>query len=271
MYTKLNTPKITQKNMPNIVPLTTTNIYLNISELLKQCKIVIIEGNVGVGKTTALSHLSRNNSNINVIDEGIDNFTKLDDINPLEQFYNGTINAFDFQTYINICLSNGILTKLRVDKLNILVRSPISAVKCFSALALTNGLITENQYKIHCMFLKTFEDLFDIKNILQIYLLATPQLCFQRSTLRNRSEEKKLTLDYLIDLNTKYMCYVSEYKPYGIDAQRSDINKIVNEIAFLINDKFKTNIKTSINLFKPLTSEDIIQINNTSIVDEQSL
>lgn len=169
--------------------------------------LIFIEGNIGAGKSTIISKLRTND--IDVIIEPLNEWQNLKDSNNkniLDHFYT------DMKKYSYSFQSNAFLSRIKTlysmnkEKDIILVERSVFSDKYIFAQNCKNvGIMNEIEWILYnnwfdWMVTKAFEDL-GVKTIGYIYLRCEPEVCHKRLTLRNRKEEKKVSLDYIKDLH----------------------------------------------------------------------
>lgn len=197
---------------------------------MEQKKICFIEGNIGVGKSTLLSKLDKNR--FNVVDEPMNLFCKLDDLNPLEMFYNKTMTGFQFSTYIVYVFLNILQEKIVPNKINIICRNVMSSVFCFAKHSYELGLMKEIDFTILKQFTKLYSNMLLDYDVKIIYLYADPEICFNRLLKRNRKEESGVSCDYLKKLDKFYNDYIYKQNKYNvitIDASSENEDNVLTE------------------------------------------
>jgi deoxyadenosine/deoxycytidine kinase len=163
--------------------------------------LIILEGNIGVGKSTFLTILKQE-LGLDILYEPHEKWQKgVIGGNLLEKFYQD-INrwGYTFQTYAFI---SRIMTIREYEEQNpgnsmvILERSVFSDRYCFARNCFEMGFMTALEWNL-------YKDLFDwlIMQFMPkpagfIYLHATPNVCFERIAHRQRQEEMNISLDYL--------------------------------------------------------------------------
>tara|TARA_B100001758_G_scaffold190722_1_gene167702 strand:- start:9257 stop:9934 length:678 start_codon:yes stop_codon:yes gene_type:complete len=173
--------------------------------------IIVIEGNIGTGKSTLINNIK------NYITKYIENIENKIEFNcePLDEwnillnnFYENPKRwAFTFQ--IKILLYHvKLLDNFNSNKKKIILleRFFLSSVKIFSQILLNNNNLNDSEFEI-------INDLYEhilLKisnyniNIIYIYLKTDPNICLQRIIKRNRICEKNINIDYLNQLNNLY-------------------------------------------------------------------
>lgn len=168
-------------------------------------KLIVIEGAIGVGKTSLVLQLSDKfnaKHNLEVVEE-----------NPfLLKFYND-IERYAFQTQIYFLLSR---YRQQIE---------LAQLDLFNQLIFSDYLFAKDRIFAHLNLsgseLSMYEKLYEImsKNIpkpdLIIYLQASTELLMKRIALRDRPFERKMSYEYIMRLNSTYedfFSYPDNYK-----------------------------------------------------------
>jgi len=158
----------------------------------------IVEGNMGVGKSTFLNIINKHNPQIPIIPE-----PKAKWLNEsfgqslLEKFYKNSPRwSYTMETFTLICRIQNHLQLQQNPNPHILIeRSIYSGYYCFAKNSYASGSLTNLEWKIYNKWIN-----FLFKKCSPplgfIYLRAEPEVCYERAIKRNRSAEKTLTLDY---------------------------------------------------------------------------
>jgi deoxyadenosine/deoxycytidine kinase len=167
----------------------------------------IVEGNIGVGKSTFLKLINQHLPKINVSTEPLSNWAKqIYGQSLLENFYKDPKRwAFTLETLAMICRAKDHTHEQENNNPNTLMeRSIYSGHYCFSINGYENGYFTQIEWGIY----NKWAD-FLLHQKCQpphgfIYLKADPSTCFDRVKKRNRLSEKNLTLAYLKLIDQKH-------------------------------------------------------------------
>ncbi|XP_065332189.1 deoxynucleoside kinase-like [Cloeon dipterum] len=168
---------------------------------------VIVEGNIGSGKTTFLNQFKRMPEVI-ALSEPVEMWRNANGHNLLDLMYEDPSKySMAFQSYVQ-------LTMLEMHQANfdppikVMERSIHSARHCFvenlfnaGFLAGVNRAVLDEWYKWIC-------ETQDVNADLIVYLYTTPETAYERIKERNRNEEKKISMDYirtLHDLHEKFI------------------------------------------------------------------
>jgi len=160
---------------------------------------VVVEGNIGSGKSTFLQHFQRWNSQVELVPEPVDSWRDLKGHNLLQQMYEQPErNSLTFQTYAQLTmLKNHTMKTNRPVKL--MERSIYSAKYCFAENLRRNGLMAESEYQVLSSW---FDHLvnspeLDLGVDLIVYLRTKPEIARERLLGRGRGEEHLISLEYI--------------------------------------------------------------------------
>lgn len=180
-------------------------------------KLIVIEGAIGVGKTSLVLQLSKKfnaKCNLEVVEE-----------NPfLFKFYSD-IERYAFQTQIFFLLSR---YKQQIE---------LAQLDMFNQLIFSDYLFAKDRIFAHLNLsgseLSMYERLYKImsKNIprpdLIIYLQASTELLMKRIALRDRPFERKMSYEYMMRLNSTYEDFFSYPDNYrGLKLMKIDTNNL---------------------------------------------
>jgi len=198
-------------------------------------KLIVIEGAIGVGKTSLVLQLSKKfnaKCNLEIVEE-----------NPfLLKFYDD-IERYAFQTQIFFLLSR---YRQQIE---------LAQLDLFNQLIFSDYLFAKDRIFAHLNLfgneLSMYERLYEImsKNIprpdLIVYLQARTELLMKRIALRDRPFERKMSYEYMMRLNSTYedfFSYPDNYqglKLIKIDTNNLDFVGIKEDLDYIINKIFK--------------------------------
>ena len=172
-------------------------LLVNIN-LYSQPRLIVVEGNIGVGKTTFLKMLSSFLQNANIISEACDEWQNISGYNLLDAYYKNNCRwACTFQLYVLMTgirkLQNAINDNC---DLYIMERSLYSSKYCFVKNLVSMGTMNELEWALYSDFWSWCSKQV-IKPSAIIYLKADPEICYERMKKRARSEESIVPLKYL--------------------------------------------------------------------------
>jgi len=160
----------------------------------------ILEGNIGVGKTTFLDLLNKNVPEIKVFLEPTGNWTKtVYGQSLLANFYKEPKRwAYTMETLTMVCrVQNHVNDQNNSNQRFIVERSIYSGHYCFALNGYENGYFSKIEWSVYNEWVN-----FLINKRCRpphgfIYLKASPEVCFERIKKRNRFSEKDVTLAYI--------------------------------------------------------------------------
>lgn len=166
---------------------------------------IIVEGNIGAGKSTFLRLLQQTFS-AQFVFEPHEEWQNIGGHNLLDNFYTDKERwAYTFQSY-------AFITRIRADEraqnspfeFHILERSVYSDRYCFAKNCFEMGVMSPLEWKL---YKEWFEWLMDNQSYTPdgfIYLQTDPEICYQRMITRNRSEESTVSLEYIRMIHEKH-------------------------------------------------------------------
>lgn len=162
---------------------------------------VLIEGNIGSGKTTFIEHFQKFEDKVCAMTEPVEKWRNFKGYNLLELMYIDPDRwAMPFQSYVMLTMLERH-TKPTVKPIKILERSLYSAKYCFVENLHKSGLIHDGMYEILKEWYNYVEDITHIQADLIVYLRTTPEVVYERIRKRARSEESCVPLEYIKQLH----------------------------------------------------------------------
>lgn len=174
-------------------------------------KIVSIEGNIGVGKSTFTKLLEEHITSSEIVSEPVDmwlNVKNSDGKNILQTFYDDIPRwAYTFQNIAYVTRMMKIERTIRnsTKEYIFLDRSLDTDRYVFEKMLWEQKKlqkIEHDAYHLWCDFYKEFVRNDDNKKI--IYLRCLPEVSLERIKVRGREEEKNITLEYLQELHNAH-------------------------------------------------------------------
>ncbi|XP_050466366.1 deoxynucleoside kinase-like isoform X1 [Cataglyphis hispanica] len=167
----------------------------SVNKLYKRPFTVCVEGNIGSGKTTFLSHFKKFD-NVIVFEEPVELWRDVSGTNLLELMYRDPSRyAFLFQSYVQ-------LTMLQLHTCKIPSPYKIMERSVYSTMCFIENLKRRNV--LHKSEVTVLEDWYDwclknanIETDLIVYLRTTPEIVYNRMKQRGRKEENAVSLEYL--------------------------------------------------------------------------
>lgn len=195
--------------------------------IIKASKAIIVEGNIGAGKSTFL-RLIKDLLDVQVVYEPHEQWQNIDGENILDAFYKDKNRwSYTFQSYAFI---SRIMAQEQSDKnsskpLQILERSVYSDRYCFAKNLFEIGAMSSLEWKLYQDWWGWFVSTYTKKPSGFIYLQTPPEVCYQRLLKRARSEESAVSLDYLKTLHEKHEDWLIGKK--NIDEYIKDVPVLV--------------------------------------------
>jgi deoxyadenosine/deoxycytidine kinase len=169
--------------------------------------IVSIEGNIGSGKTTLMTHLReeyKNNTCVIFLKEPVDEWATIQDANGktiLEKFYeNQQAYSFPFQMMAYISRLNVLRQALKDlepgNKYTIITERSLNTDRyVFAKMLYETGKMEDVCYQIYLNWFDTFSQEFPVHKV--VYVKTEPETCHLRISKRAREGEDCIPLEYL--------------------------------------------------------------------------
>jgi deoxyadenosine/deoxycytidine kinase len=191
---------------------------------------ILVEGNIGVGKTTLLEHFALY---ADIVKEPIHLWQNVKGHNLLQLLYDDPQQwAFLFQSYVMLTAVQNHL-KVSSKPVKLIERSIFSSQYCFSQLLYQTGKLHEVELDVLMSwsnFLTSSPQL-DLEVDLIIYLRTDPQTAFDRIKLRAREEENNISLQFVHKLHNFHDNWLLNHKfPVPAPVLVLDANLDQNEI-----------------------------------------
>lgn len=200
----------------------------------------ILDGVIGVGKSTIIQALAQRNPKFKVYLEPLDRFENCCGENLLQKFYDSkTESAFTLQCHVSQCMVDVMKSSEKSKSTKIVERGVSSGQKCFASTLFHMGKLSTVEYHLLANYFDSVPN--ELKKHTTIYLKADLETLLKRIKNRNRMCENKITKEYLEILLFEYERFYLgifksfEGKVFVIDATQ-DQSKIVLEIEKIIRD-----------------------------------
>jgi len=167
---------------------------------------LILEGNIGAGKSTFLK-IIENNFDVEVVYEPHEQWQNVAGENLLDKFYKDTSRwSYSFQTYafVTRVVQQEQYAQTSSYPVHILERSVYSDRYCFAKNCYEMGVMSALEWKLYQEWFEWLVYNYTQKPHGFIYLKTDPEVCYQRLLKRNRSEESTVDLEYLKMLHEKH-------------------------------------------------------------------
>ena len=165
--------------------------------------MIFIEGNIGTGKSTFLTHMSKS-SEFKVILEPVDEWSKMKNANGkniLEEFYSDpSRNAYLFQSIAFRSRMKNIVHKDDA----LIERSIYTDRNVFAKTCREDGLIGDIEWDDYVSWFDWLTTEFQVQPKGFVYLRCEPEVSLERIKKRNRSGEENISLEYLKKLHAKH-------------------------------------------------------------------
>lgn len=192
-------------------------------------RMLIVEGNIGAGKSTFLRIIGQRLA-AEVVYEPHEQWQSVGGENLLDKFYADTKRwSYSFQTYafVTRVVQQEQYARAARCATQVYERSVYSDRYCFAKNCYQMGTMTALEWKLYQEWFSWLVDSYTIKPDGFIYLQTDPEVCFQRLTKRNRSEEQQVELDYIKLLHEKHESWLIEKK--GVADYIKDVPVLVLE------------------------------------------
>lgn len=202
-----------------------------------QKPILIVEGNIGAGKSTFLSMIG-SAFNAQLVYEPVNTWQNVEGENLLERFYAETQRwAYAFQTYAFVTRVSAQEQHARFNEqsFQILERSVYSDRYCFAKNCYELGFMEDIEWKLYQDWFAWLVEQYTPTPQAFIYLRTEPEICYERLLKRNRSEETGVSLDYLQRLHQKHEDWLIHKK------ELSETLRNVAVITLECNEDFENN------------------------------
>lgn len=161
---------------------------------------VLIEGNIGSGKTTFLKHFEKFDD-VCLLTEPVEKWRNCGGVNLLELLYKEPYRwAMPFQSYVTLTMLN-MHTQETDKSVKLIERSLFSARYCFVENMLKREILHPGMYHVLQEWYNHLVTSTQIRADLIVYLRTTPETVFERMRKRARSEESCVPLQYLQELH----------------------------------------------------------------------
>ncbi|XP_049964080.1 deoxynucleoside kinase-like [Schistocerca serialis cubense] len=191
---------------------------------------VLVEGNIGSGKTTFLNHFA--NDDALVLSEPVERWRNLRGHNLLGLLYeNPTRWAHVFQSYVQLTMLDFHMQRSN-HRLKLMERSIHSARYCFVENLKNNGNLADAEYAVLDEWFKWLMSRVDLRCDLIVYLRTDPKVVHKRIVSRGRKEEANISLEYLEKLHQLHEKWLYERSAFSCPAPvkvldaNQDIKKI---------------------------------------------
>ncbi|RZB39058.1 dNK and/or AAA 18 domain containing protein [Asbolus verrucosus] len=164
---------------------------------------VIVEGNIGSGKTTFLNYFQQFNG-VSVLAEPVDKWRNCSGHNLLEKMYSDPKKwSFTFQSYVQLTMLQ-LHTLKTADPIKLMERSIYSVRNCFVEQMARSKCLDECSVSVFDEWFKWTKENCDLSIDLIVYLRTSPEIAYERTVKRNRPEEQTVSFNYIRDIHNMH-------------------------------------------------------------------
>ena len=206
---------------------------MNTTPLLKMCRILCIEGNIGSGKSTFMAKMKeamRDRPDVCFLDEPVDSWaTFKDDQGSILEHYYQDQSRWGFTFQILAYISRLSILRKALDqnyKYIITERSLFTDKHVFCKMLYDKGIIHPIQYQIYQAWFDEFQTQHEH---VFVYLRTDPTIAHTRVHKRNRKGET-IPLDYLQDCHRYHEAWLSDAIVLNADIDESETVEWISQI-----------------------------------------
>jgi deoxyadenosine/deoxycytidine kinase len=200
-------------------------------------KIIVVEGNIGAGKSSLLELLQKKmtgcGKRIGILKEPIEVWESIKDKegkNILELFYeNPSKYAFEFQMIIFTTIYHAIQEQSKYYDILVCERSLDSNIEIFGQMLLQDGLLSQEQMAIF----RWMADNYKVPIFQRVFLNTNAYTCHIRVKWRNRKGEENISLEYLQKIDHYHHAFFKKNPDYLLinsdSLQDEWISSLLNE------------------------------------------
>ena len=199
---------------------------------------ILVEGNIGSGKSTYMKHCYDHGTGVDIIMEPVDKWTDLNatGLNLLQMMYEDPKRwSLVFQTYVQLTMLE-THTKTSTRPVKMMERSLYSAQYCFVENLRETGKIEDSEYQILSNwfdFIMSCQEI-DISVDLIVYLQTRPEVALERMRSRSRGEEHLISDGYIKQLHVLHEDWLVRHKfPVPAPVFVVDANKDVKDMELI--------------------------------------
>ena len=204
--------------------------------------MIILEGNIGAGKSTFLRLLSEQIPTLRVRQEPVNNWQRqVYGQSLLTSFYQDPKRwAYTFETLTMICRVQEHLIEQQSAHITdvVIERSIYSGFYCFAKNSFMSGFLSSLEWQLYQEWFAMLTHEKCMKPRGFIYLSVDPEIAYERIKKRNRYAEKTLSLGYLKQIHARHQEFLLAKQ--GIAPALADIPVLVLDC----NDEFEADAAT---------------------------
>jgi len=175
---------------------------------------IVVEGNIGSGKTTFLQHFKKFSDKIAVLDEPVEKWRNVQGHNLLDLMYKDPSKwSLCFQSYVQMTMLD-LHTRPVMQPIKLMERSIFSAKYCFANNLQNQGFMGDAEHVVLSEWFDYIRHQIPLKVDLIVYLRTDPEVVHDRICERGRSEENAISLDYLKSIHELHEDWLIRRKFY---------------------------------------------------------
>ncbi|CAF3570810.1 unnamed protein product [Rotaria socialis] len=210
-------------------------------------KTILIEGNIGAGKSTIMSHIASiyPSNLIQVHREPVENWMSIKGFDLLKALYTESSRwtfAFEMTALLSRIKNN--LNAVQHHNIHIYERSILSCFHVFIRHDLQQNYLNEAEYKVlQDHFEYSRQKTLDLSQTIIFYLDLSPKECFERIVKRSRQSELSIDLKRLEQLKYHYDEFIQNFNlcPVKIIDASQPIEKLHEHVNTLLDQLIKQN------------------------------
>ena len=182
--------------------------------MIKNIKIVSIEGTIGSGKSTLIQLLKKENTSFIFLPEPVDLWNEIKDssgVSIIEKYYaNKQKYSFSFQMMAYITRLSQLKKCIETAPEN----SIIITERClntdryvFAKMLYDTNFIEDIEYSIYTHWFDEFKEFTNLSAL--IYIQTNPEVCLERTKIRNRKGEELIPLNYLTNCHSYHENWIN--------------------------------------------------------------
>jgi deoxyadenosine/deoxycytidine kinase len=180
----------------------------------KPTRIISLDGNIGVGKTTLLDHIQKRFPDMIIVKEPVDVWTHLKDeqgSNLLELFYKDKRRyAFTFQQAAmlsRLLLLQKAVAEAKPGSLILTERSVLTDRFVFAEMLYTSGDLSKLEKDLYDQWYNAFATQLPIAGV--VYITTSVDTAFERIQTRAREGESTISKEYLEALDRQHRAWLA--------------------------------------------------------------
>ncbi|MFA5306362.1 MAG: deoxynucleoside kinase, partial [Candidatus Babeliales bacterium] len=232
----------------NFLPLTSKKFILGQKIFfLKEADMYLLEGNIGVGKSTFLRLIQKQCPEILVIQEPQESWSSQTyGQSLLENFYKDAQRwAYTIETLALVTrVKHHMATQALKLPFSLMERSVYSGHYCFAQNGYASGFLSPLEWDVYSRMVDVLVHQHCKPPHGFIYLQAQPAICFERIQRRHRHGESHITLEYLKQIHNFHEKLLVEKQ--GITGQLSNVPVLILDAQFDLatqSERFTTYVK----------------------------